>query len=313
MLWRMTDGPPAPEPGPPEAGVVPANVVDASKSITGRRLRPPPAAPPPAPIQGLGSTYKNVFLKGLATLLPTVVTLWVVVAVYNFINDKFAAPIAGVLQSQLIDSETGNKVAVSLFDLRPELARPVPADVPNHAERERERKAELKHEVERRFPSWVGFALAVLVVFIVGFFIASPMWRSMLSIAEAWLSHIPVVRSVYPSAKQMVEFILAGEESRKQWSAVVAVEYPRKGLWTIGYVTGKGLPEMEKSSGEPVRAVFLPASPTSMTGYVVIARLSEIVELDMTVDEALKFTISGGVVSPSGARPSASQRLKTPS
>src|SRR5439155_1243004 len=83
-----------------------------------RRLRPPPAPERAKPTVGdVAGTYKRVFVKGLATLLPTVVTLWVVLAAYNFINGNFASPITDLLKRQLEDTQTGNKVAVALFDL----------------------------------------------------------------------------------------------------------------------------------------------------------------------------------------------------
>jgi uncharacterized membrane protein len=253
-------------------------------------------------------TYKRVFFRGLATLLPTVLTLWVFVAVYGFIDGKIAQPIAGFIKDRLVATDTGNAIAVAVFDLRPELGQRVTQDGGAKKRDEEDlRQKDLKDEVDKKFPSWVGFVLAIVAVFIVGFFIASFVGRSLWSLFEGWLAHIPIVKSVYPGAKQMVEFFLKSEESRRSWSTVVAVEYPRKNVWAIGYITGPGMERVEERQGESLRTVFLPASPT-MAGYVIMVPEKEIVALDMTVDEAIRFTISGGVVRPTG-KP-VSQRLK---
>jgi uncharacterized membrane protein len=271
----------------------------------------PAAAPEPAPVtDDIPGTYKRVFFRGLATLLPTILTLWVFVAVYSFVDDKIASPIATAIKSRLVQTESGNALAVSLWDLRPELKAPIPQDGSAVARAaEKARTEELAREVNEKFPSWIGFVLAVVAVFIVGFFIASFVGRTLWSLFEASIAHVPIIKSVYPGAKQMVEFFLKSEESRRSWSTVVAVEYPRKGIWAVGYITGPGMEVVEQKQGETLRTVFLPASPT-MAGYVVMVPEKDIVPLDMTVDEAIRFTISGGVVRPSGKK--VSQRLERP-
>ncbi len=262
------------------------------------------AAPTPPAEQDIPGTYRRVFFRGLATLLPTILTLWVFLSLYSFIDGKIATPIAELIKGRLVETEIGSSIAVSVFDLDPTLAKRNLQD----PRAEARRHEELKDYVDRKFPSWVGFLLAVVVVFIVGFFAASFVGRTAWSLFEDGVMHVPIVKSVYPGAKQMVEFFLKSEESRRSWSAVVAVEYPRKGIWAIGYTTGPGFEKIEERQGEPMRTVFLPASPT-MAGYVITVPEKEIVPLDMTVDEAIRFTISGGVVRP-GQKP-VSQRLRT--
>jgi uncharacterized membrane protein len=253
-------------------------------------------------------TYRRVFFRGLATLLPAILTLWVFASIYAFIDNKIAAPIADFIKTSLEETETGNRIAVSVFDLPSDLKTRVVQDGSAQARNaEIRRKEDLKQYVEQKFPSWVGFLLAVVAVFIVGFFIASFIGRTLWSLFEDGVMHVPIVKSIYPGAKQMVEFFLKSEESRRSWSAVVAVEYPRKGIWAIGYITGPGIDRIEERQGEVMRTVFLPASPT-MAGYVISVPEKEIVPLEMTVDEAIRFTISGGVVRP-GSKP-VSQKLK---
>jgi len=276
----------------------------------------PPPAPAPAGAEDIPATYRRVFFRGLGTVLPMILTLWVFASVYGFIDGKIATPIADFIKGRLIETESGNALAVRLFDLDKKLetkivpkpeATPSELDIARKAEKRR--REELKLYVDERFPSWVGFLLAIVAVFIVGFFVASFVGRMVWKLIEDGVTHIPIVKSIYPGAKQMVEFFVKSDESRRSWSSVVAVEYPRKGIWAIGYITGPGFDRIEERTGEVMRTVFLPASPT-MAGYVVTVPEKDIVPLDMTVDEAIRFTISGGVVRP-GAKPS--QRLKATS
>lgn len=258
--------------------------------------------------EDIPATYKRVFFRGLATLLPTVLTLWVFAAGYGFVQGKIADPISSFIKDRLLATERGNRLAVSLFDIQPvSLSVPITEDTYQGRTAEANRKKDLRDAIERKFPSWAGFVLAILGVFVVGFFISGIVGRTLWSLVEGWIAHVPIVKSVYPGAKQMVEFFLKSEESRRSWSSVVAVEYPRKGVWAVGYITGPGLEKVEARQGETLRTVFLPASPT-MAGYVIMVPEREIVSLDMTVDDAVKFTISGGVVRP--AIKGTSDRLK---
>jgi uncharacterized membrane protein len=249
--------------------------------------------------EDIPTTYKRTFLRGLAVLLPTILTLWVLFAGYNFVQTRIAEPITSFIKDRMLTSDAGNRTAIWLFDIQPPAQyEPQPNDgTPGWRERDEARRLNLKAEIDRRFPSWAGFILAILGVFTAGWFISGIVGRTLWSVLEGWISHVPIVKSVYPGAKQMVEFFLKSEESRRSWSTVVAVEYPRKGIWAVGYITGPGIEKVEERQGETLRTVFLPASPT-MAGYVILVPEREIVPLDMTVDDAIKFTISGGVVRP---------------
>lgn len=272
--------------------------------------------------QDIMQTYRTVFLKGLGTLLPTLVTLWIVVAASAFVSQTIAAPFADGIKTWLVTTEPGNDVTFYVWESLSLLRKPEPRAAPagldeagrarfERAEQEwiaaaePERQQDLRTEIDRRFPKWVGVILAVVAVFIVGFFTASLFGSSAFGILESWAGRIPLVRNVYPGAKQMVNFFLArGDE--QTWQAVVAVEFPRKGLWSIGFLTSDNIPEIESQTGEAVRGVYL---GTPAAGQVVLARESEIVPIDMTVDEALKFLMSGGVIGRDPNRPAEQPRL----
>ena len=267
-------------------------------------------------------TYKRVFLRGLATVLPTVVTLWVVLATYAFVDVSIAGPISGAIKRQLVETPVGNEVVFAVWENLAFLRRPTPTPPPpglddaaraRHVQREQERielaeiqrRADLRAELDRRFPKWVGFLLAVVAVFVAGFLTASFLGRSAWGLLEGWAVRIPLVKSIYPGAKQLVNFFFSGE-GRSGFQAVVAVEFPRTGLWSIGFLTSENVGEVEAKAGERVRGVYL---GTPAAGQVVLARESEIVPVDMTVDEALKFLMSGGVIGRDPTRPPGTPRL----
>lgn len=118
---------------------------------------------------------------------------------------------------------------------------------------------------------------------------------------EAGVNRIPLVNKVYGSVKQVTDF--AFSEREIEFNRVVAVEYPREGIWSIGFVTGNGLPDIAKAAGEPVLSVLMPTSPMPMTGFTITVRRSEAIDLDMTIDEAIQFCVSCGVVVPSRRLP----------
>jgi len=249
---------------------------------------------------GLLDTYKNVFLAGLATILPALLTIWVLTAGYGFVDRNFATPISDSLKGDVIlGSDEGLRFAKWFWDLsldlptpRKELASRSSAEV---AEDEL-RLAAIREEIERRYPDWIGFVLAVFGIFVVGFFTASFIGNALWRILESWILRIPIVKSVYPSAKQMVEFLVPGDDSKPQFNQVVAVQYPKQGQWTVGFVTGDGRPEVRNQVGRPFKTVFIPFAPTPISGFVVFATEDEIIPINMSVDEAFKFYISAGVI-----------------
>lgn len=268
-----------------------------------------------AAAQDIVATYKRVFLRGLATVLPTVLTLWIVLATYAFVDVSIAGPISDSIKTRLVENPSGNELVFRVWENLAFLRRPAPNPAPaaltppeqaRYLERERERiegleeqrQADLRRELDQRFPKWVGFLLAVLAVFVVGFFMASFLGSWLWTLAESWAVRIPLVKSIYPGAKQLVNFFFS--DGGTTFQAVVAVEFPRSGLWSIGFLTSDNVPEIETKAGEKVRGVYL---GTPAAGQVVLARESEIVPVDMTVDEALKFLMSGGVIGRDPSRP----------
>jgi len=150
--------------------------------------------------------------------------------------------------------------------------------------------------------SVVGFLIALLAVFAVGALLASVVGRALWRVIEAFILNTPILRRVYPYVKQVTDFVLTQEEKEKMFSRVVAVEYPRKGIWSIGFVTGSGLRRITERVQKEFLTVLVPNSPTPITGYVIFVPKEQTIALDMTVEEAFRFAVSAGVIVPDSRR-----------
>lgn len=143
-----------------------------------------------------------------------------------------------------------------------------------------------------RQPTSLTVYLAGLLV---GNFIGRTAWRAL----EVAVMKVPFVRAIYPAVKQVTDFVLAERSGQFQSSRVVAVQPHEKGIWSIGLVTGAGLRGLEKGTGgREMVTVFVPSSPTAFSGYVLVVPREEVVELPMTVEEAMRLLVSGGVIVP---------------
>ena len=139
--------------------------------------------------------------------------------------------------------------------------------------------------------------LAMLIVVIVtGLLAANLFGRKLVSLWESLLGRIPLVRSIYQSAKQIAETVFSS--SGKSFRKVLLIEYPRKGLYTLAFQTGNGDGEVQAKTSEEVTSVFVPTTPNPTSGFLIFVPSKDVVELDMSVDEALKMVISLGMVEP---------------
>jgi len=128
----------------------------------------------------------------------------------------------------------------------------------------------------------------------VGSYIGSRLHRK----GELLLTQVPVIKQVYPHVKQVTDFVFGSGHDRLKFKRVVAVQYPRKGLWSLGLVTGDPMRTIQSKESARLLTVFVPSSPTPFTGYVVTVRADETIDMPLSIEEALKFTVSGGVLTP---------------
>jgi len=142
----------------------------------------------------------------------------------------------------------------------------------------------------------LGLLLSLAVVGITGVVVANLLGRRLVAFWESFLSRIPLVRSIYLGVKQVVETVFTsdGQSFRK----VVLIEYPRRGTWCLAFLTGTGLGEVQARTGQEVVAVFVPTTPNPTSGFVLLVPITDVQELDMSVDEGLKMIISMGVAVP---------------
>jgi uncharacterized membrane protein len=161
-------------------------------------------------------------------------------------------------------------------------------------------------------PSWValyhvpgfGLAMAAVIVLLTGVLAANFIGAWLLRFWEGVLTRIPIVRTIYSSVKQVSDTILSpnGQAFRK----AVLIQYPRQGMWTIAFVTGAPGPGVVQHLPGEHLSVYVPTTPNPTSGFFLMLPRSDLIELDMSVDAALKYIVSMGVVAPgSAARPGA--------
>jgi uncharacterized membrane protein len=136
----------------------------------------------------------------------------------------------------------------------------------------------------------------ILVLYLLGRFIAARIGRFFVGLFERGIQRLPLVRNVYSSVKQVTDFLFSPRQV--EYTRVVAVEYPRMGIWSLGFVTSESMADIREAANEAVLAVLIPTSPMPVTGYTVNVKKSEVLDLNLTIDEACQFIISCGVVVP---------------
>ncbi|HSN17153.1 MAG TPA: DUF502 domain-containing protein [Gammaproteobacteria bacterium] len=142
----------------------------------------------------------------------------------------------------------------------------------------------------------LGVVLVVLVLLFTGFLASNYLGRVLLSLGNELLEHIPLVRSIYTTAKQISDtmFSKTGRSFRK----VVLIRYPNKDTWSLAFQTGESLGEVNAKMPEHMVSVFVPTTPNPTSGFLLLVPQDDMVELQMSVDEALKMIISLGVIVP---------------
>ncbi len=144
-----------------------------------------------------------------------------------------------------------------------------------------------------------GLLVALIVITLIGFLAANIVGRSIVSVGERLLGRTPLVRGVYKALKQIFETVLSNKND--MFRQVGMVEYPRKGVWSLVFVSNEKQTEINAKldkEGDPLIAVFMPCTPNPTTGFLMYVYRSEIVLLDMTIEDGAKLIISAGLVAP---------------
>jgi uncharacterized membrane protein len=187
------------------------------------------------------------FLRGLITLLPLLVTIWLLFFMFSF-----------------LDSILGNIITLIV-------GRPIPG---------------------------LGFVTTVILIFLVGFFATYIIGARLFKFGEELLYRVPIVKSIYSAVKQ-VNDVLFMQKSAEEYRRACMVEYPRKGIWSVGFVTSDAAMEIEAKAKEKMINVFVANTPTPATGFLIMVPARDVILLDMKIDDAFKYVVSGGVLKPS--------------
>ncbi len=286
----------------------------------------------PAQVRSTPSPLRRAILRGCAIIAPPLITLllliWIATAVEDYVlrpleqagrtmlvwasQDILTAPPVGAELNDPTNPAAGFKFAGKDYVQPPSNRRFIPEyvllyvdDNVDHLPREmQDPKTSIGYYhayVSMHFmPRWFTFPLLLLVLFsvlfFVGRFLAAGVGRMFVNLFERVITSLPVVRNLYSSVKQMTDFVLTEREIG--FTRVVAVEYPRPGIWVLAFVTSESMPTLERATGEQISSLFLPTSPMPMAGFSVNCRKSDLIDLDMTIDQAVQYIVSCGVVCP---------------
>jgi len=138
----------------------------------------------------------------------------------------------------------------------------------------------------------LGLIVSLIIIYLLGIFITNVIGRTLLNFFEKWLNYIPLVRTIYHTTKQILG---AFSKSGSNFEKVVFLEYPRKGIWTMGFVTG----QTTGKDGTKFYSIFLPTTPNPTSGWMIFIPRDEVIPSAMSVEQGLRTLISAGSVAPS--------------
>jgi uncharacterized membrane protein len=270
--------------------------------------------------------FRHAVMRGLGLLVPPLLTvvilLWIISTTRTYVLDPVNALVREALVWRLSDMkkglpvEPGKRTAMDggktyyqlddgVFVPKEEVYDYVlqglgSESLPQTGKAVYDRYVELKY-LRPYFTVPVFLVVFILLLFLLGKFMAFGLGGFFWDRLEGGIHRLPLVRSVYSSVKQVADFFLS--EKPIQFTRVVAVEYPRQGMWCMAFVTSEGLADVRAAANEPMLGIFVPTSPTSLTGYALTVAKREVLDLNMTVDQAIQFIVSCGLVMPLGDLP----------
>ena len=250
--------------------------------------------------------FKRFFGKGLAILLPTVVTLWILWQAIGFVYTNVAQPINRATRLSVlwvVPQVFKEETLPGWFQVTDDevLSYRMSQDVSGNVA-----DAPLRRQIRREYlrtfwnDHWylnlTGFVIAILLIYLAGVLISNFFGRQIYTRLERLISQIPGFKQVYPHVKQLVDMILG--DKKLAFSKVVLVEYPSKDIWTMGFLTGDSLRFFDGVAGGRVVSVFIPTSPTPFTGFTINVLAEKVIEIEMSIEQALRFVITAGVLTP---------------
>jgi uncharacterized membrane protein len=265
--------------------------------------------------RSFGGDFKRFFGRGLAILLPSIVTLWLLWQAFVFVFNNVAEPInrglrAGIIQVAprvlddaqmptwfvVTDEQVARRAHRRMTEGLTELSGEAIA---------REIRVQQLQDVWRKnwYLNGLGFFVAIILIYLAGLLLGNYLGRQVYTRVEALIARIPGFKQVYPHVKQVVDLIFGENAAAKAFSEVVLVQYPRVGIWTLGLVSGNTFEGIRRVTGGETISVFIPTSPTPMTGFVINVLRKDAIKVDCTVEQALRFVITAGVLTPDSVEP----------
>ena len=198
------------------------------------------SAPSPSVPARTGQVFRRYFVAGLATLLPVLVTVFLIWKIFEF-----------------ADGLLGDRLGLKIPGL--------------------------------------GLVLTVLVILAVGVFSVHVFGRAVVRTLETAFIRLPLVRKIYPAVKQLAQFLFSSESGPRAFRRVVLVEFPRPGSYAIAFVTNEGTSSVTGSSVN-LLTLLVPSPPSPFSGPIIFVPEEKVIPLNLTVEDALKLVVSGGVV-----------------
>ncbi|WP_187430615.1 hypothetical protein ROLI_021480 [Roseobacter fucihabitans] len=223
---------------------------------------------PPVSKRSLFAALRASFLTGLVVIAPVGLTIWLIWSVVGWIDGLVLPLVPGSYQP--------DRVLQDWLGLDPEI------------------------QINIR---GIGVVIFLAFTILVGWMAKGFLGRSFIRFAESLVERTPVVRSIYSGIKQISETVFA--QSDRSFEKACLIEYPRRGIWAIGFIstTTKGEIAARANNANPMVSIFVPTTPNPTSGFLLFFPADDVIELDMTVEDAAKLVISAGLVYPNGKDP----------
>ena len=254
--------------------------------------------------------FRTFFVRGVAVLLPAILTLSILWYAFSFLFANLVDPINRGVRLAVVEIAprvASDRHLPEWFRVTEDEIAEFRTNTSNRLLRDGDDEAVIRHiRRESLGDAWNGWAfgvlnltglvIAVVLLYLAGRLLGSFLGRWSYARLESLLQAIPGFKQVYPHVKQVVDLVMG--DQKMAFSRVVLVEYPRKGIWTVGLVTSSSLkPIADQAKGE-VLCVFIPTSPTPFTGFTINLPARDCVDVDMTIEQALRFVVTAGVLVP---------------
>jgi uncharacterized membrane protein len=282
--------------------------------------------------------FQRATFRGIGIVLPPLLTILIFLWVWNTLDSAILTPIESIAQRTILyfidetkssdeirelvasgrgkfESQDGERFFVSnssepLVEVN---SKWIPAEVMNAVEDNPGREPlitardynlrfiQLKY-LKRHLVIPAFLATFIALLYLLGKLLAIGIGRLLHNYFENLINRLPVIRNVYSSVKQVTDFAFS-EQQEVQFSRVIALEYPRPGMWALAFVTGEGMAELRDICGEPMITALVPTSPMPATGFSIMIPKSQTIDVDVSIDQAIQYCMSCGVVIPEHQNP----------